>query len=163
MNREEGCTIIPCRTLCEQDHQVLSLLYGPLMGHEALALYETMLALGADEHLPHDHTPFILLGFSVDRVHQQRQILERFLLLRTYMDPKDQSYVYQLCPPMEGNAFLRHEVLGRLYLNQLGTKAYEAARLRFAQDARDTEKLVEISAVMDAAETFAGTQEEAFV
>ena len=24
MNREEGCTIIPCRTLCEQDHQVLS-------------------------------------------------------------------------------------------------------------------------------------------
>ena len=48
MNREEGCTIIPCRTLCEQDHQVLSLLYGPLMGHEALALYETMLALGAD-------------------------------------------------------------------------------------------------------------------
>ena len=100
MNREEGCTIIPCRTLCEQDHQVLSLLYGPLMGHEALALYETMLALGADEHLPHDHTPFILLGFSVDRVHQQRQILERFLLLRTYMDPKDQSYVYQLCPPM---------------------------------------------------------------
>ena len=77
MNREEGCTIIHCRTLCEQDHQVLSLLYGPLMGHEALALYETMLALGADEHLPHDHTPFILLGFSVDRVHQQRQILER--------------------------------------------------------------------------------------
>ena len=64
---------------------------------------------------------------------------------------------------MEGNAFLRHEVLGRLYLNQLGTKAYEATRLRFAQDARDTEKLVEISAVMDAAETFAGTQEEAFV
>lgn len=163
MNREEGCTIIPCRTLCEQDHQVLSLLYGPLMGHEALALYETMLALGADEHLPHDHTPFILLGFSVDRVHQQRQILERFLLLRTYMDPKDQSYVYQLCPPMEGNAFLRHEVLGRLYLNQLGTKAYERARMYFAADAAKNERLIEVSAVMDASTAFSQEGDEAFV
>ena len=87
MNIEERCAIIPCRTLSEQDHQALSLLYAPLIRHEALNLYETMLALSKSAHPVKDHEPFVLLGYSVERMEQLRQILERFLLLRTFMDP----------------------------------------------------------------------------
>ena len=163
MNIEERCAIIPCRTLSEQDHQALSLLYAPLIRHEALNLYETMLALSKSAHPVKDHEPFVLLGYSVERMEQLRQILERFLLLRTFMDPHDASYVYQLCPPMEGALFLRHEVLGRLYLNQLGTKAYERARMYFAADAPKNERLIEVSAVMDASTAFSQEGDEAFV
>ena len=138
MNIEERCAIIPCRTLSEQDHQALSLLYAPLIRHEALNLYETMLALSKSAHPVKDHEPFVLLGYSVERMEQ-------------------------LCPPMEGALFLRHEVLGRLYLNQLGTKAYERARMYFAADAPKNERLIEVSAVMDASTAFSQEGDEAFV
>ena len=125
----------------------LRLLYAPLIGEEAVSLYQLLAVLAVSRRPITNHRLIVqLANMSIERFEQQRQILERHLLLKTFLDPKTNQYLYHILPVKSGNAFLRHEVFGRLYLRRMGKDTYEFAKLYFAEEHTDTKSYVELTA-----------------
>lgn len=113
----------------------LLMLYQPLIGKEATFLYQILLSIHARKaNVPHHALIEILGNMSIDQIEKNRGLLEQFLLIKTYYQDSSKKYIYQLFPPLEGNAFLRHEVFGRLYMREMGKQMYEVSKLCFADD-----------------------------
>lgn len=147
MKAEDSCKIEMAVKLDERSASVFQLLYAPLIGQSAAQLYQLLCALSNARRPITNHRLICKLsGMSIERIEKERQVLERFLLLKTFLDPKNNEYLYRIELPKNGNAFLRHEVFGRLYLRQFGKDAYEYAKLYFASDQADTQTFVELTA-----------------
>lgn len=116
----------------------LHVLYGPLIGKDALLLYDTLVALS---HLPHPITNHVLVsklsGLSCERIETVREILEQFLLLKTYYEGSKNAYIYCIHIPKNGNEFLRHDVFGRLFMKKMGKQVYEFTKKNFALSHKD--------------------------
>lgn len=104
-----------------QHYASLNLLYLPLIKEQAFLLYTSLIALKNSE-LP--ITNHLLLqktcGLSVEAMEKARNRLEEFLLLRTFYNEKEDTYMYVLDVPMKSSQFLSHEVFGRLFTQDLG-------------------------------------------
>ena len=134
MKVEDKCRIEVTGKLDEEDQHTLHLLYVPLIGKEAGELYHLFYSLGASRRPITNHLLLIqMMDVSIERLEQIRMKLEQFLLLKTYLDPRTNEYLYRLFPPKSGSSFLRHEVFGRLYLRKFGKDAYDFAKLFFSK------------------------------
>lgn len=123
------CTI----TLSHAHFQALRMLYLPLIGHEALSLYETLYALSKQPQRIKNHLLICkLCGFSAEVLAQKRMLLEQYLLVKAYYDGAKNSYLYELLYPKCGCEFLSHEVFGRLYMERMGKQAFEFMKKSFA-------------------------------
>ena len=133
MKTEDSCKLEMNGQLDGEGLSSLRLLYAPLIGEEAVSLYQLLAVLAVSRRPITNHRLIVqLANMSIERFEQQRSILERHLLLKTFLDPKTNQYLYHILPVKSGNAFLRHEVFGRLYLRRMGKDAYEFAKLYFA-------------------------------
>ena len=111
------------------------MLYQPLIGKEATILYQVLLSIYTRKANIRNHLLVQkLCGMSMEQVEKNRRILEQFLLVKTYYQGSKNMYIYQLFMPMEGSAFLRHEVFGRLYMREMGNQMYEFNKLCFSTD-----------------------------
>lgn len=147
MKTEDSCKLEMNGQLDAEGLSSLRLLYAPLIGEEAVSLYQLLAVLAVSRRPITNHRLIVqLANMSIERFEQQRQILERHLLLKTFLDPKTNQYLYHILPVKSGNAFLRHEVFGRLYLRRMGKDAYEFAKLYFAEEHTDTKSYVELTA-----------------
>ena len=147
MKVEDKCRIEVTGKLDEEDQHTLHLLYVPLIGKEAGELYHLFYSLGASRRPITNHLLLIqMMDVSIERLEQIRMKLEQFLLLKTYLDPRINEYLYRLFPPKSGSSFLRHEVFGRLYLRKFGKDAYDFAKLFFSKEEQDREGYVELTA-----------------
>ena len=147
MKTEDSCKLEMNGQLDGEGLSSLRLLYAPLIGEEAVSLYQLLAVLAVSRRPITNHRLIVqLANMSIERFEQQRQILERHLLLKTFLDPKTNQYLYHILPVKSGNAFLRHEVFGRLYLRRMGKDAYEFAKLYFAEEHTDTKSYVELTA-----------------
>ncbi len=122
------------------------MLYQPLIGKDAAILYQVLLSIYTRKANIRNHLLIQkLCGMSMERVEKNRHILEQFLLLKTYYQGSKNMYIYQLFMPMEGSAFLRHEVFGRLYMREMGNQIYEFNKLCFTTDYTQKEEYEEIT------------------
>lgn len=127
----------------------LLVLYAPLMGKDAVLLYESMLAIAALPQKVKNHLLVSkLCGLSMERLEEMREVLEQYLLLKTYYDAIHNAYIYELHMPKLGNDFLSHDVFGRLYMKQMGKQVYEFARKSYAPIIEDKSMYQDISVSM---------------
>ena len=155
------CTI----TLSHAHFQSLRMLYAPLLGKEALSLYETLYSLAKQSQPIKNHLLICkLCGFSFDVLEEKRMILETHLLIKTYFDGARNLYLYELQYPKYGCDFLAHEVFGRLYMNKMGKQVYEFMKKSFAVQSEDKKAYKEISTHMsDLLRNWDDEQEEQFL
>lgn len=127
----------------------LQMLYAPLLGQDAMTLYQSLLALAALPNTIRNHLLISKIsGLRAERIEVLREILEQYLLIKTYYDGTKNAYVYALYVPKEPGEFLRHDVFGRLYMKKMGKQVYEFARKSFATNYEDKSKYQEISSSM---------------
>lgn len=104
-------------TLSSDDVAVISLLYAPLMGSDALMVYLGMNALLERNNLKSEeiiHQDFLdIYSLTPLNFTKARIKLEGIGLLITY--EKDKDYLYVLCPPLTAKNFIKDATLG-LYL-----------------------------------------------
>ena len=133
MLQKEDRLKIECKhTLSHAHFQALRMLYYPLIGNEALSLYETLYALSKQPQRIKNHLLICkLCMLKAEFLEQKRMVLERYLLLKTYYDGAKNTYLYELMPPKIGSEFLAHEVFGRLYMEKLGKQVFEFMKKRF--------------------------------
>lgn len=133
LQKEDRLKIECTHTLSHAHFQALRMLYYPLIGNEALSLYETLYALSKQPQRIKNHLLICkLCMLKAELLEQKRMILEQYLLLKTYYDGAKNTYLYELMTPKIGCEFLSHEVFGRLYMEKLGKQVFEFMKKSFA-------------------------------
>ena len=105
-------------TLSNDDVNVVSLLYAPLMGSDALMLYLGFNSLIERNNLKSErlrHQDFFdVFSLTPQSFLKARIKLEGIGLLISY-EMADKSYTYVVCPPLSAKSFIKDATLG-LYL-----------------------------------------------
>ncbi|QWB96500.1 DnaD domain protein [Mycoplasmatota bacterium] len=106
--------------LSNSDFKVLSLLYQPLLGMEAYAIYTTFYHLVQDKQQNETthQILFDLLNLKQTNFLKMRQKLEALSLIETYQ--KADEYIYILKTPLTAKQFLTDTVFGSYLQSEIG-------------------------------------------
>ena|SRR5690625_3285804 len=119
--------------------QSLTHLYQPLLGMEAIMLYQTLL----NEVDLHDettsqthHTLMNYLNIPLDDIYEARLKLEGIGLLRTFKveDAESNLYMYELQSPFTPERFFKDAMLSELLYHHLGQDKYDFLSKQFTRN-----------------------------
>lgn len=115
------------------DRQLLTLLYQPMIGSDAVSLYLTLWADGEERFEDSTHyTLMNTLGKPVKTIFESRIQLEAIGLLKTYRkDGEERSFIYELCPPLDPKTFFADPLLSMFLFSKIGETSYRRVRDRF--------------------------------
>jgi replication initiation and membrane attachment protein len=135
------------------DQKVLSLLYGPLLGHDAFMMYHMLYHLnhGSDKVYQEDFI-LALLNVKNEQLIKARHILESFELLQTFS--KENALILQLKRPLTAKGFLTDVIFG-VYLEQtMGQPYIDTIISSFKVDTKEIETYTNISKTFSDMYTF---------
>lgn len=113
--------IISNGSLTQHDEMTITLLYLPVIKEQAYILYKLFFSLNESNAKFDNHLIISKLsGMSIETIENSRKTLEKFGLIKTYFNKSENKYLIVLFPPKEGRKFLKHDVYGRVYLNEMG-------------------------------------------
>lgn len=165
MQSSEKCKIEIIGEMTQERLASFTMLYYPLLGTESFILYQTFLAIGTRNQKIRNHLLIEKIsGLSKEMIVKGRNILEQYLLVKTFYNAIENRYIYQVYMPKLGSDFLRHEVFGRLYLKKMGKQVYEFTKLSFAHEIDSKENFQEITMPFEniLKETWEDEEEERF-
>ncbi len=119
LDRKSKFNIYSGFTLSNDDVSVISLLYTPLIGSDALMLYLAFHSflerhnLRSEEMMHEDF--FEIYSLNEKKFMDARIKLEGIGLLITYYKKENNNYIYVICPPLTAKNFIKDVTLG-LYL-----------------------------------------------
>ncbi|MDZ5712433.1 replication initiation and membrane attachment family protein [Jeotgalibacillus haloalkalitolerans] len=122
--------------LSEHDRELVSFLYQPLLGADAISLYH-LLWLEVERYQlegePRTHKTLMdLMSVPLERIFQARIRLEGMGLLKTYLKTGDKkSYAYQVQPPLSAKAFFEDPMLSVFLYRQIGASQFQRLKKRF--------------------------------
>ena len=123
-------TVFNKSIVTEKDKKLISMLYQPIIGYSAVALYYTLLDdLDKQEIISDDLTHHHLMAtmqLKLEDIIIAREKLEAIGLLKTYFKKDNiNQFVYVLFSPISANDFFNHPILNIVLYNNLGKKEYE--------------------------------------
>lgn len=111
--------------LNDQNREVLSLLYQPVMGSIAFNLYVTLWGFIGDEDVNH-YDIVNTMQIKLEDICIAREKLEALGLLKTYVKKGNlNEYIYELYSPLSAYEFINNPILDTSLFNNVGKKAYE--------------------------------------
>ena len=115
--------------LTHTHHLVLSLLYMPLTGKDAYALYSAMHGLMDRTSMRSPKYPikfiYDITGLSPQTFLSARHTLEATGLLETYKDPQSEEYTFELYQPLSADAFIKDSPFAPYLKKRVGDARYE--------------------------------------
>lgn len=131
----DSCIIQMPYPLSDQDRQLVTLLYKPIIGTDAMSLYFTLWA--ESEYLqsePLSHYFLMdVLGMPLKKIFEARVALEAIGLLKTWkLDKVDgRAFVYEVLAPLDASAFFSEPILATSLYSVIHEKSYIKVRDRF--------------------------------
>ncbi len=114
--------------LSEIDRLVLNMLYMPIIGTSAVALYLKLYSESNYNTISLEYTHHHLMtsmGLTLDNIKEARIKLEGIGLLKVYYHSDDiNSYVYELYAPLLPNEFFSHPIFNVVLFNNVGKEEY---------------------------------------
>ena len=147
-------TVVNKTVITNQDKKILSMLYQPIIGFEAVSLYYTLLDdLDKQEVMSDDlthHHLMSIMQLGLQDILDSRRKLEAIGLLKTYMK-KDSinQYVYLLYSPVSAHEFFNHPILNVVLYNNLGKREYEKVLSYFKVPKINLKDFTEVSSSFD--------------
>ncbi|WP_066194687.1 MULTISPECIES: replication initiation and membrane attachment family protein [Gracilibacillus] len=121
----------------------LTHLYQPLIGMEALTLYQTLYTEAAltEEYQTH-HQLMSYISLPLDRLYRARRKLEAIGLLQTFEQEHqgNKAFHYLLHPPLSPERFLNDDFLNHLLYHQLGSEKYKKVQAIFRKHKRTSQE-----------------------
>ena len=115
-------------TLSNDDVSVVSLLYAPLMGSDALMVYLGLTSLLERNNLKSEeilHQDFLDIYSLTPLAFTKARIkLEGIGLLVSYLTPEN-NYIYVLCPPLTAKNFIKDATLGLYLYSKIRKETFE--------------------------------------
>ncbi len=103
--------------------KALVFFYGPLVGNDALALYEYLAIKSHSANFRELNELLMSLNLSVDLFETLCGKLNEYRLLKTLK--KDNSYVFVLCEPLTASAFIKDGILAREFILKTSGTHYQ--------------------------------------
>ncbi|MBQ2658301.1 MAG: DnaD domain protein [Erysipelotrichaceae bacterium] len=103
--------------------KALVFFYGPLVGNDALALYEYLAVKSHSANFRELNELLMSLNLSVDLFETLCGKLNEYRLLKTLK--KDNSYVLVLCEPLTASAFIKDGILAREFILKTSGTHYQ--------------------------------------
>lgn len=144
----DGYQIQLSQPFSEYDQKLLTLLYQPLIGAEAISLYMTLWADAEDQDEVYTHYHLMnVLSLPLAPIFEARISLEAIGLMRTFVmsEPTKRSFVYQLGTPLDAKAFFEDPLLSTFLFSKIGEQAYRNLRERFLKPTIDEKVYKEVS------------------
>lgn len=132
----------------EYDQKLLTLLYQPLIGAEAITLYMTLWADAESQNEAYTHYHLMnVLSLPLAPIFEARISLEAIGLLRTYVsnEQSKRSFIYQLEAPLDAKAFFEDPLLSTFLFSKIGEQPYRSLRERFLKPMIDDTTYKEVS------------------
>lgn len=112
----------------EFDKKLITTLYQPIIGHEAVSLYLTLLNEINDDTMSieyNHHHLMTLLQISLENLQKTKEKLEGIGLLKSFIKQDNiNHYVYEIYSPICANEFFNHPILNIVLYNNVGKKEY---------------------------------------
>lgn len=127
----DGFRVLLKASLPERYQASLYHLYQPLIGVQAICLYELLvheaeLTVGTQDVYQTHHTLMNHLNLSLGEIYEARLKLEGIGLLRTYkMEKERKVFTYELLPPFSPEEFFTDYMLTQLLERHVGSKRFE--------------------------------------
>ncbi len=123
-------TVINKTVITEKDKKLISVLYQPIIGFAATALYFTLIDdLDKQEIISTDLTHHHLMAtmqLKLEDIVIAREKLEAVGLLKTYLKKDNiNQYVYLIYSPISAHDFFNHPILNIVLYNNIGKQEYE--------------------------------------
>ena len=131
-----GYVVTSASMLNDNDRKILTLLYQPLCGYGALALYFTLWSEYESlvkYNVKCDHRSlFASMDCTVEEFEKFRNKLEGLGLIKTLLKDGDSpTYCYELYAPLAPHKFFKHELLGTLLKQKLESEDYSRLKSLF--------------------------------
>lgn len=140
-------------TLSNDDVNVLSLLYAPLIGSDAFTLYMAFQSLIERDNLKSEeliHEDFFeIYSFKSSLFTKARELLEAIGLLITYKNIESGNYVYLICPPLSAKNFIKDVTLGLYLSSKVRRETFDYIVSHFKIEKVDKTKYENISKSFD--------------
>ncbi len=118
--------------LNDQNREILSLLYQPIMGSIAFNLYVTLWGFIGNEQANH-YDIINSMQLSLEDICTAREKLEALGLLKTYVKKGQVNvYIYELYSPLTVNEFINNPILDTALFNNIGKKTYQYILNKFS-------------------------------
>lgn len=138
-------------TLSNDDVNVVSLLYAPLIGSDALMLYLGLTSLLERNNLKSEdiihQDLFDIYSFTPQSFMKARIKLEGIGLLITYQN--DNSYIYVLCPPLTAKNFIKDATLGLYLYSKIRPETFDFIYNHFKIEKIEKSKYTNITKAFD--------------
>lgn len=137
--------------ITEVDAHVLTLLYQPLIGADAVGLFKSLVAQlpnGVYEGDFHTHQHLsLMVGLSMSDLLEARKKLEAIDLMRTYQrkSSSKRAFIYEIQPPMKPHQFFNDDVLSVFLYNKLGKNGYRGIKERFSLKQIESDAFEEVT------------------
>ena len=139
--------------LSEMDKRVLNMLYMPIIGNSAVALYLKLQTEAGNilisSELTHHHL-MTSMGLTLDNIKEARLKLEGIGLLKTYFHKDDiNSYVYEIYSPVSPSEFFSHPIFNVVLFNNVGKNEYNKLYESFKEPSISLKDYEDITASFD--------------
>jgi len=136
----DGYYVMMDQSLISECSQSLTHLYQPLIGMQAITLYQTLLndlPLQNKSSLQTHHTLMNYLDLPLNELLEARQKLEGIGLLKTYENVRDDKryFIYELLSPLSPSEFFDHIILSELLHHHIGRSKFRLLQERFGREA----------------------------
>src|SRR5699024_8240183 len=116
-------------------------LYQPLVGMEAISLYQILLLeveVQKDDHIQTHHTLMNYLNMPLDELYKARIKLEGIGLLKTYKQEQEEkvSFTYMLMEPFSPQAFFADTMLSELLYRHIGKSKFHFLKNHYTKTTR---------------------------
>lgn len=137
--------------LADYDRDVITNLYQPIIGHEAVMLFFSFWSEASNQKvlLYTVHESFLLrTHFSISEFLKARKLLEGIGLLKTYLEDKNNAkfYHYELYSPKNPYSFFEDTLLKGLLIKNVGEEISNRLKSIYANTSTDIDKNLEITA-----------------
>lgn len=136
-------------SLKEETLSSLILLYGPLMGNDAVFLYQSLYVLRNRMQEGQLNGLLSSCRLSQTRFQAARKKLEQYSLLHSYYDRETHRWLFLLSSPKEPEEFLKHDVYSRLFLEKEGSGQLDRMKVLFSFTSKITSSMVDVSEPLD--------------
>ena len=148
-------TVLAAGYLHNFHRQVLTMLYQPIIGSQALSLYMTLWSECEQtdlnpNHLTH-HSLMLGMRTNLKTIYEQRLMLEGIGLLKVYEGSEEgtKKLLYELQSPLDPHSFFEDPILNIFLFKTIGKTQYQRAKNFFSRQAFSKEGYRDISSSFD--------------
>lgn len=148
-------TVMAAGYLHNFHRQVLTMLYQPIIGSQALSLYMTLWSECEQTDLNPNtlthHSLMLGMKSNLKSIYEQRLILEGIGLLKVYegFENSTKKLLYELQSPLDPHSFFEDPILNIFLFKTIGKTQYQRTKSFFSRQAFSKEGFREISRSFD--------------